>query len=164
MPHPLLALLTDAANGRFPPVDGGVTVVPPLAGGPTTTALVTAAADAGSAGFLAAGYKTAEAMVAEIREVATVTAVYGVNLFAPTPDPVDPAAYAAYRERLLPLAERLGVDLPAEPVEDDDHWRAKVEALVTVAPPVVSFTFGIPDPASITALRRAGSLLAQTVL
>lgn len=31
--HPLLAFLTDAAEGRFPPVDGGVTVVPPLAGG-----------------------------------------------------------------------------------------------------------------------------------
>jgi hypothetical protein len=33
MAHPLLAFLTNAAEGRFPPVDGGVTVVPPLAGG-----------------------------------------------------------------------------------------------------------------------------------
>lgn len=33
MPHPLLDLLTGAAEGRFPPVDGGVTVMPPLAGG-----------------------------------------------------------------------------------------------------------------------------------
>ena len=33
MPHPLFDVLTDAAHGRFPPVDGGVTVVPPLAGG-----------------------------------------------------------------------------------------------------------------------------------
>lgn len=33
MAHPLLAFLTDAAEGSFPPVDGGVTVVPPLAGG-----------------------------------------------------------------------------------------------------------------------------------
>jgi hypothetical protein len=33
MPHPLLAFLTDAAAGRFPPVDGGVTVLPPLDGG-----------------------------------------------------------------------------------------------------------------------------------
>ena len=29
-PHPLLGLLLDAARGRFPPVDGGVTVLPPL--------------------------------------------------------------------------------------------------------------------------------------
>jgi len=33
MPHPLLAYLTAAAEGRFPPVDGAVTVLPPLAGG-----------------------------------------------------------------------------------------------------------------------------------
>lgn len=33
MHHPLLDFLTDAAEGRFPPVDGGVTVLPPLAGG-----------------------------------------------------------------------------------------------------------------------------------
>src|SRR5689334_23539168 len=29
-PHPLLELLLDAARGRFPPVDGGVSVLPPL--------------------------------------------------------------------------------------------------------------------------------------
>ncbi len=33
MSHPLLAFLTNAAEGRFPPVDGGVTVLPPLHGG-----------------------------------------------------------------------------------------------------------------------------------
>jgi hypothetical protein len=33
MPHPLLDLLHAAADGRFPPVDGGVTVVPPLGNG-----------------------------------------------------------------------------------------------------------------------------------
>ena len=33
MRHPLLDLLTAAAEGSFPPVDGGVTIVPPLAGG-----------------------------------------------------------------------------------------------------------------------------------
>ena len=33
MHHPLLDFLTAAAEGRFPPVDGGVTVTPPLAGG-----------------------------------------------------------------------------------------------------------------------------------
>lgn len=32
-PHPLLALFLDAVEGRFPPVDGGVTVLPPPADG-----------------------------------------------------------------------------------------------------------------------------------
>ncbi len=33
MHHPLLDVLTAAAEGTFPPVDGGVTVMPPLDGG-----------------------------------------------------------------------------------------------------------------------------------
>lgn len=32
MAHPLMAFLTNSAEGRFPPVDGGVTVLPPLYG------------------------------------------------------------------------------------------------------------------------------------
>lgn len=32
-PHPLLGLFLAAAEGRFPPVDGGVTVLPPVPGG-----------------------------------------------------------------------------------------------------------------------------------
>ncbi|MEH1128399.1 hypothetical protein [Micromonospora sp. CPCC 206061] len=32
-PHPLLGYLLDGAEGRFPPADGGVTVVPALPGG-----------------------------------------------------------------------------------------------------------------------------------
>ncbi|WP_328721933.1 hypothetical protein OHT52_22185 [Streptomyces sp. NBC_00247] len=32
-PHPLLGLFLDAAEGHFPPVDGSVTVLPPLPGG-----------------------------------------------------------------------------------------------------------------------------------
>ena len=41
-------------------------VVAPMAGGPTTPALVAVAAGAGALGFLAAGYQTADAMRAAI--------------------------------------------------------------------------------------------------
>jgi NAD(P)H-dependent flavin oxidoreductase YrpB (nitropropane dioxygenase family) len=135
----------------------------PMAGGPTTPALVLAAAEAGSLGFLAAGYQQPQAFADQVASVAAETEAYGVNLFAPHPVPVDPVAYAAYRAALRPLAERFGVDLPEQPLEDDDHWRAKVDVLVAAAPRFVSFTFGLPDPGSVTALHRAGSLLAQTV-
>ncbi len=135
----------------------------PMAGGPTTPALVLAAAGVGSVGFLAAGYRDPDALGEVVDAVRAGTDAYGVNLFAPNDQPVDLPAYLSYRERLRPLAERYGVDLPARPVEDDDWWRAKVDLLVDVAPPVVSFTFGIPAPADLTALRRAGSLLVQTV-
>jgi NAD(P)H-dependent flavin oxidoreductase YrpB (nitropropane dioxygenase family) len=138
-------------------------VAAPMAGGPTTARLVLAASAAGSAGFLAGGYKTPEAMAAEIAQVRATTEGYGVNLFAPNPVPVDPAAYAAYRELLLPLAERYAVELPREPLEDDDWWRGKVDVLVEAAAPVVSFTFGLPDEPAVNRLRRAGCVLVQTV-
>ena len=138
-------------------------VAAPLAGGPTTPELVVAAATAGSLGFLAGGYKTAAALRDQIATVRASTATFGVNLFAPNPVPVDPVAYARYRAELSADAERLGVELPDEPLEDDDQWRDKVDALLADPVPLVSFTFGIPDGAVLSALRRAGSVLVQTV-
>ena len=41
----------------------------PMAGGPSTPALVAAVSDAGGLGMLAAGYRTPEAVAAEIRSV-----------------------------------------------------------------------------------------------
>ena len=138
-------------------------VAAPMAGGPTTPALVLAAARSGSLGFLAGGYLSAEALGEQLAAVAGETQQYGVILFAPHPVLVDPAAYASYRDLLRPEADRLGVDLPAVPVEDDDDWQAKVDLLVARPVPVVSFTFGLPDPAAAAALRRAGTVLLQTV-
>jgi nitronate monooxygenase len=138
-------------------------VAAPMAGGPTTPELVLAAAGAGSLGFLAGGYLTADALGEQLAKVRARTELYGVNLFAPHPMPVDRRAYAAYRDLIGAEAERYGVALPAEPVEDDDAWQDKIDLLADHPAPIVSFTFGIPDAASLAVLRAAGSLLVQTV-
>jgi nitronate monooxygenase len=135
----------------------------PLGGGPTTPALVIAAARAGSLGFLAGGYKTAAQLADEIAAVRAGQAIFGVNLFAPNPLPVDPAAYRAYADALRADADRAGVELATDPVEDDDRWAEKVELLLVDPVPVVSFTFGVPGRSTIEALRRAGSMVVQTV-
>jgi nitronate monooxygenase len=134
-----------------------------MAGGTTTPALVAAAAQVGGMGFLAAGYKTPGQLGAQLSEVRDATPVVGVNLFAPNPLAVDAAEYRAYAEALRPLADHYKVDLPAEPVEDDDHWHAKLELLRRDPVPVVSFTFGIPDRKDIDALRAQGSVVIQTI-
>lgn len=135
----------------------------PMAGGPTTPDLVAAAADAGSFGFLAAGYRSAADLQAQLHAVRSRTDAFGVNLFAPNPVPVEAAAYARYRETLRPEAERYGVELPPDPREDDDAWTDKIDLLLAEAVPVVSFTFGIPAREVVDALHRAGSVLVQTV-
>ncbi len=136
----------------------------PMAGGPTTPAMVAAAARIGSLGFLAGGYKTPELLAEQIAVVRGATQTFGVNLFVPNPVPVEPDAYRRYAAAIQVEAQRYGLDLTGTPpIEDDDHWQDKIDLLLTDPVPVVSFTFGIPDPIVIAALRRAGSLAIQTV-
>jgi nitronate monooxygenase len=136
----------------------------PMAGGPSTTEFVVAAARAGSLGFIAAGYKSPELLAEQIASVRAATATFGVNLFAPNPLPVDPVEFRRYAEAIQVEADGFGLDLrSAEPVEDDDGWAEKVALLRADPVPVVSFTFAIPDRATIAALRRAGTVTVQTV-
>lgn len=133
-----------------------------MGGGPSTPALVTAAAAAGALGFLAGGYKTVAAMEAEIDAVEAGGGVFGVNLFVPRPPAAPPGAVARYLASLAGDAARLGVDL-GDPTWDDDGWEAKVEALLRRPPSVVSFTFGLPPAEVAAAFRAAGSRVVVTV-
>ena len=131
-------------------------VVAPMAGGPTTTDLVVAAARAGALGWLAAGYKTPEAMAAEITAVRAATAEpFGVNVFVPGAPYPDRRALAGYLDSLGP---GLG-----DASWDDDGFDGKVAALLADPPAITSFTFGCPPPGVIRALQDAGSAVVITV-
>jgi nitronate monooxygenase len=138
-------------------------VVAPMAGGPSTTDLVIAASAAGALGFLAAGYKSAAAMRAEMDAVeASGAGPYGVNVFVPGAPAPDPEAVRGYVAGLAAEAGALGVQ-PGEPRWNDDDWAAKVAALLDHPPAVVSFTFGCPEAGVIAALRKAGAATWVTV-
>jgi NAD(P)H-dependent flavin oxidoreductase YrpB (nitropropane dioxygenase family) len=139
-------------------------IAAPMAGGPSTPALVIAAAAAGSMGFLAAGYKTPDALAEQIASVRAAGAAFGVNLFAPNAVPVDPPEFRSYAQRLQREGDRYGIDLAhAQPSQDDDRWEAKIALLLEDPVPVVSFTFGLPPAPDLAALRARGMLLVQTV-
>jgi NAD(P)H-dependent flavin oxidoreductase YrpB (nitropropane dioxygenase family) len=140
-------------------------IAAPMAGGPSTPALVAAAARAGSLGFLAAGYRTAADLADQIQQVSALSVgLFGVNVFVPTPVPADPAEFRRYARSLQPEADAYGLDLAnAALVENDDAWSEKIDLLLAHPVPVVSFTFGLPPSATITALRRAGTVVLQTV-
>src|SRR3954447_7879375 len=124
----------------------------PMAGGPSTPELAAAVSSAGGLGFLAAGYKTAPGMRAEIQAMRSLTdKPFGVNLFVPQASVIRPETLQHYAASLAPDAERFGVSL-GEPRHDDDDWDQKLEALVDLAPAVVSFTFDIPGSDVIEAL------------
>lgn len=138
-------------------------VAAPMAGGPTTIALARAVAGAGGFPFLAAGYKTADAVAADIRQIQGLGVPFGVNVFVPSTTEIDRTAFLTYAAELQQEADRYRVELDTEPRADDDGWQSKLALLREDPVPVVSFTFGLPSGDDITALRRAGSVVLSTV-
>jgi len=130
----------------------------PLAGGPSTVELAAAVSDAGGLGFLAAGYRDVDAVRSEVGALRRATALpFGVNVFAPSGRPADPAAVDAY-------ADTLAAEGPlGTPRYDDDRYAAKLELLAELEVPVASFTFGCPDPADVAMLHEAGCAVWVTV-
>jgi nitronate monooxygenase len=135
----------------------------PLGGGPSTPALAAAVCNAGGLGFVAAGYRTPQAMSDDITAVRALTdRPFGVNLFAPVQGPADSAAVERYAALIEPEADRAGVGL-GSPRFDDDRFQEKLDALRADPVPVVSFTFGCPAAEDIATLRQAGSEVWVTV-
>lgn len=134
-----------------------------MAGGPTTTALARAVAQAGGFPFLAGGYKTAAALSDDIGQAEDLGVPFGVNIFVPSPARIDRMAYLAYAAELQEEADSYHLQLDTEPRVDDDGWHSKLALLREHPVPVVSFTFGVPAPTEIAALRAAGSVVLGTV-
>ncbi len=163
----------------------------PMAGGPSTTALVAAGARAGGFGILAAGYKTATAMANEIEVGRELTGNrLGVNVFVPAAtagvalspggsgpaggahrasgsdgaDRADRAARVAeYAHVLEADAQRYAVALPAPDPADTDGYSEKIDYLLRHPLPLVSFTFGLPEPEIVKRLHDVGTHLTLTV-
>ena len=137
-------------------------VLAPLAGGPSTPQLAAAVSNAGGLGFVAAGYLSAEALAGQIAATRELTAEpFGVNLFVPGA-PSQPGAAADYARKIAAAAAEVGVEL-GQPRFDDDAWEAKLALLIDDPQPVISFTFGCPDPGVISTLNGAGSEVWVTV-
>jgi nitronate monooxygenase len=124
----------------------------PMGGGASTPALAAAVSQAGGLGFLAAGYRSVDAVRADVEAVRAATArPFGINVFAP-PQPVPDAA--AVERYARALAERYGET--GTPRHDDDGWEEKLALVAELRVPVVSFTFGCPDAATVERLHAAG--------
>lgn len=150
-------------------------VAAPMAGGPTTPALVAAVLGAGGYGYLAGGYLSAEKLAAQLAELRErSTRPFGVNLFLPptTPRGDDEqrrrdADVEAYGRRLAPEAAAVQAELgDPHPGPDPDAGAgldAKIAVLAADPPDAVSVTFALPDPQRLAALRALGSTLVATV-
>lgn len=134
-----------------------------MAGGASGPQLVAAVSEAGGLGFLAAGYKTADGMYHEIKELRRATRrPFGVNLFMPQPDLADPGAIELYRHQLAGEATWYETPLGDTDAGGDDGYEAKLAVLLEDPVPAVSFTFGCPSADALAALSAAGTYTLVT--
>jgi nitronate monooxygenase len=97
-----------------------------------------------------------EALCAELEQLAPAAPrAFNVNFFAHAMPPPDPASEDAWRRALSLYYAELGarlVDIPRGPGRRP--FNAEVLAVLAAAPPkVVSFHFGLPEPALLAQVR-----------
>ncbi|CAM5668476.1 nitronate monooxygenase [Streptomyces coeruleorubidus] len=135
----------------------------PMAGGVSVPKLAAAVCEAGGLGFLAAGYKTADGMYEEIKQLRSLTGrPFGVNLFMPQPEYADPAAIDVYAHQLAGEASWYEAELGDPDSGRDDGYETKLAVLRDNPVPVVSFHFGTPSREVVDALHRVGTFVLVT--
>jgi nitronate monooxygenase len=135
----------------------------PMGGGPSTPRLAAAVSEAGGLGFMAAGYRAPDALRSDLAELRRLSSrPYGLNIFAPGLPTGDAEALERYAAALRGEAERVGLEL-GEPRHDDDGFEEKLALARDERVPVVAFTFGCPDAATLSSLRDAGCAVWVTV-
>ncbi|WP_454797499.1 NAD(P)H-dependent flavin oxidoreductase [Novosphingobium lindaniclasticum] len=138
----------------------------PMAG-TSTPALAAQVCEAGALGSLALGAIGPEAARQQIAQLRSQTArPFNLNLFVhETPRP-DPAGEQAWLEALAPTFALYGAQPPTalETIYESFAGNAAmVDVVLEARPAVVSFHFGLPEAATIDALKRAGCLLLGSV-
>jgi nitronate monooxygenase len=126
-------------------------------GGAATVGLVAAVSNAGGFGVLPCAYLTPEQITNEIAALRAATSrPFGVNLFVEEqPYRADEPRVAHAHERLRPYREQLRIPHPANAARPPERYRAQLDAVIAAAPAVFTFTFGIPDAATLARFRAA---------
>lgn len=135
----------------------------PMAGGVSVPPLAAAVSEAGGLGFLAAGYKTADGMYQEIKQLRSLTSrPFGVNVFMPQPEYAESGAVEVYAHQLAGEATWYDTELGDPDGGRDDGYDAKLAVLRDDPVPVVSFHFGVPSREVVDSLHRVGTFVLVT--
>jgi nitronate monooxygenase len=137
----------------------------PMAG-VATPSLAAAVSEAGALGSIGVGATDAAGARAMIEEVRSrTTRAFNVNVFVHAGAKADPSREAQWLDWLAPLFAEYGAEPPRalriiyKSFADDPEMLA---VLLDLAPPVVSFHFGLPSTDVISALRARGIYLMAT--
>jgi nitronate monooxygenase len=134
-----------------------------MAGGPTTPELVASASNAGGLGSLGAGYMSPDVIYKTIQTIQTLTdKPFAVNLFIP-------AESVEAKQQIKTMAKILEntcpriikkINVPQEPFVYP--FAEQLQAVIAAKASIFSFTFGVPDAASLKQLKRNKIILMGT--
>jgi nitronate monooxygenase len=138
----------------------------PMAGGPTSSSLVSAVSNAGGLGMIGAGYMSPSALKQQIQEVKRLTdKPFGVNLFVPTRYIVDDESLQKANSLLEPIRSDLGVEPPRQlPNYDRDMetFHRQINVILEEKISICSFTFGIPSQELMEKLKKKSIMIIGT--
>jgi nitronate monooxygenase len=127
--------------------------------------LVSAVSEAGGLGSLPCAMLTAEKIREEVGKIRARTKMpIALNFFCHVAPVPNNAREAAWRERLAPYYDELGVD-PAAPVPFSNRApfdEALLEVVLDTRPEVISFHFGLPPAPLYEKLKREGFLVISS--
>lgn len=136
----------------------------PMAGS-ATPQLAAAVSNSGGLGSLGCAQMMPDELHEAVDQLQTGTnRPFNLNFFVNPAPNTSPAVLAETIKRLLPYYAELSLDTPRGdlphigPGFDD----AKLELVLAIRPPVVSFHFGVPDAAAIAKLKDVGIMLLST--
>lgn len=136
----------------------------PMAGS-ATPELAAAVSNAGGLGSLGCAEMLQDELHSAVRQVrAGTNCPFNLNFFVHPAPRTSPAVLAQAIDRLLPYYAELSLAAPRDglPKMGPGFDDAKLELVLAIRPPVVSFHFGVPCAAVIAKLKEAGIVLLST--
>ncbi len=132
----------------------------PMAGS-TNPTLASAVSNAGGLGSLGCARHDADALRADSEAIRlSSNKPFNLNFFVHAPPVEDAVATAAMQARLAPYFDELDAGAVPDPYPLFTPFDDSIlETLLALRPPVVSFHYGLPDRAAVTALKEAGVIL-----
>lgn len=138
----------------------------PMAGGMTTPQLISGVSNCGGLGNMGAGYMSSDEIRNDIKRIRNLTdKPFGVNLFVPDSEAsADAEEISSMGDVLAGYSSELGMkEKPSLPEKDYAAlYRKQLDVLMEEQVPVFSFTFGIPESAIISELKKQGTIIIGT--
>ncbi len=132
-------------------------------GGAATPALAAAVSQAGGLGSLGSSVLRPDQLIEHAQMVREVTdRPFNVNFFCHPPPTLDEPDAARARQRFAGLYGEVGLEPPQPSVPPIAFDAERLAAVLEVRPAVVSFHFGLPEPAAMDALHDAGCRVLST--